>query len=138
LWVLKGPDVLVRYDKPLTYEEAVSKKDLRFPIPKSARNICYAVYLDWQAFDERMKFEAPVEDCIKHIDTIISQHGGNPSYSKVEVTHVDLVGAGFLESAAWFDPESIKRGLFVGEDRSHKPRIWIDLDRGIFYFAEHD
>ena len=60
------------------------------------------------------------------------------SYPRVQVTHVDPVGAGWLDRASWFDPDKITRGIYAGDSSSHKPEIWIDLDRGIFYFREND
>ena len=41
-------------------------------------------------------------------------------------------------SVPWFDPRSIKKGLVGGEGGSHQPLIWIDTEKGIFYYQYHD
>lgn len=142
-----GPDYVKRYDKPLTYAQAIKEKDMDFPLPASSRNIYYGMYADWQAYTRLVRFEAPVEDCLKHIDTVIAWndkiYGRTSSYPRVPVTHVDSVGAAWLDKTEWFDPEKLKRGIYVGESsghtpESHTPEIWVDLDRGVFYFKETD
>ncbi len=37
----------------------------------------------------------------------------------------------------WFDVDKTVNGLYIGEDEMLKPQIWIDLDRGIFYFMDY-
>lgn len=137
-WTNSGPDLLDRYDTPLTYQEALNKAAIHFPLPPSCSEIHYGIYGDWQIYTELVRFKAPVEDCVKHVDTVIAwrnaQHQKTSSYPRKEVTHVEAPGAGWLEPAPWFDPQSITRGLYAGDDSSWSPQIWVDLDRGIFYF----
>ena len=142
IWFLKGPDILERYEKPMTYDEAVKGKHLRFPFPKSAHHIQYALYGDWQAYDCRVRFEAPVQDCLDHMATVIAwndqPYHRKSDYPRTEVTRVDPVGAGYLEEIPWFDVDAIHHGIALGKSASHTPRIWVDTDRGVFYFAESD
>lgn len=137
-----GPDYVKRFDKPLTYEQAIKEKDIDFPLPPSSRKILYGMYADWQAYTLLVRFEAPVEDCLKHIDTVVAWdnkiYKRTSSYPRVQVTHIDPVDTVWLHPASWFDPNKITRGVYAGENSSHKPEIWIDLDRGIFYFREID
>ncbi len=136
------PDYLKRYDNPLTYSQAMKESDIDFPLPASSSDIYYGMYADWQAYTRIVRFTAPVEDCISHIDKVIewsdSISGRKSSFPRIKVTHVDLQGAGWLEPAAWFKPETITNGLYVGDNASHVPQMWIDLDKGIFYFSESD
>src|SRR5690242_4030484 len=61
-----------RYDKPMTYEQASTEKDVAFPLPPSAHNIYYGVYGEWQAYTMIARFDAPTQDCLKHIDTVLA------------------------------------------------------------------
>ncbi|MCB1245523.1 MAG: hypothetical protein AB7I98_23135 [Verrucomicrobiales bacterium] len=142
LYSCSQPDYLERFDKPLTFSQANSEPDIDFPLPHSSSNIYYGMYGDWQAYTRIVRFQAPVDECVSHIDTVIAwndkTYGRTSSYPRTKVSKVARQGAGWLEPAVWFAPETITNGLYVGEDGSHKPQIWIDLDRGIFYFTESD
>jgi hypothetical protein len=41
-------------------------------------------------------------------------------------------------SAPWFDPQVIQKGFLAGKASSHTPAIWIDSERGVFYYQYHD
>jgi len=131
-----------RYNKPLNYAQAIKEKDITFPLPESARNIYYGIYGEWQAYTMIVRFDAPVQDCIKHIDTVLAWDDKNynrtSSYPLVTVTNVEPVDAGFLTPTSWFTPDKITRGIHVGESGGHVPQIWVDSDSGTFYFRETD
>jgi hypothetical protein len=131
-----------RYDKPLTYARATEENDITFPFPESAHDIYYGIYGEWQAYTMIVRFDAPVQDCIKHIDSVLAwddrTYNRTSSYPRVTVTHVEPVNAGFLTPTSWFTPDKIKHGIHVGEGGGHVPQIWVDLDRGTFYFRETD
>lgn len=38
------------------------------------------------------------------------------------------------KNVAWFNNDHITRGLARGKGYEGEPRIWIDNDRGIFYY----
>ncbi|MEO8614590.1 MAG: hypothetical protein ABI600_05565 [Luteolibacter sp.] len=142
LYRCSQPDYVVRFDKPLTYEEAVKNPDVDFPLPATSSEIYYGMYADWQTYTRIVRFKAPVEDCISHIDSVIKwderMYHRTSSYLRKKVSRVDHQGAGCLEPAKWFTPETITDGLYEGKDSSHTPQIWVDLDRGIFYFKVTD
>jgi len=131
-----------RYDKPLTYAQATNEKDIIFPFPESAHNIYYGIYGEWQAYAKIVRFDAPVQDCLKHIDTVLAWDDKNynrtSSYPRVTVTNVEPVDAGFPTPISWFKPDKITHGIHVGESGSHVPQIWVDSDRGTFYFRLTD
>jgi hypothetical protein len=131
-----------RYDKPLTYSQATKEKDITFPFPESAHNIYYGIYGEWQAYTMIVRFDAPVQDCLKHIDTVLAwddkTYGRTSSYPRVTVTNVERVDAGFLTPTSWFTPDKITHGVHVGKGGGHVPQIWVDSDRGTFYFRETD
>lgn len=138
----KSPNTGTRYDKPLTYAQATREKDITFPLPLSARNIYFGEAGAWQACTMIARFDAPAVDCIKHIDTVVACDNKNynrtSSYARVSVTNIEPVDTGFIENASWFNPHRITRGIHVGESGSHVPQIWVDLDRGTFYFRLTD
>lgn len=138
---VRSPDV-TRYDHPLSYDQALKAKDIDFPLPSSCSNVCYAMYADWQAYTRMVRFEAPVTDCVAHIDVALKwddrmYHRTN-SYTRTRVQRVPAVSAGWLKSAKWFDPDKITDGIYVGPSGSHVPEIWVDLTKGVFYFIESD
>jgi hypothetical protein len=137
-----GPDHVKRYDKPLTYAQAAKEREIDFPLPASSHDIYYGMYADWQAYTLVVRFEAPVDDCIKHMATAVAWNDKvykrTSSYPRVSVTNVDYVNAGGLDPVPWFTPHTITHGLFTGTNSSHTPEIWVDLDKGIFYFKETD
>lgn len=45
-----------RFDKPLTYAEASTNKDIDFPFPQSSHDIYYGFYADWQAYTLLLAF----------------------------------------------------------------------------------
>ena len=146
-WALTGCErsqsmPVKRYDKPLTYSQATNKADINFPLPPSAHDIYYGTYGAWQAYGLVVRFDAPVRDCIKHIDTVLAWDDRNynrtSSYSRITVTNVEPVDAGFPTPVRWFTPEKITRGIYAGAFGPHTPRIWVDLDKGTFYFLEMD
>jgi hypothetical protein len=138
-----GVDYKKRYDKPLSYAQAIREKDIAFPLPPSSHNINYAMYADWQAYQRLVRFEAPMEDCIRHIDVVLAWHAKmhkwTSSYPRVEVTSVEQHG-GDTEMGAtpWFDVDKIRHGIYTGKNSSHTPEIWVDTDRGVFYYCETD
>ena len=137
-----GPDYVKRYDEPLSYAEATKAKHIDFPLPPSSSSIYYAIYADWQAYTRLVRFDAPPEECLKHIDAVLAWdnevHKRTSIYPRIQVTQVAHPGTGFLTPTHWFTPETITRGIYTGEDSSHKPQIWVDLEKGTFYFKATD
>jgi hypothetical protein len=131
-----------RYDKPLSYSQATNKADIRFPLPSSAHDIYYGEYGAWQAYGMLVRFDAPVQDCLKHIDVVLAwddrTYSRTSSYPRVALTNVEPVDAGFPTPVSWFTPHKITRGIHAGAFGSHAPNIWVDLDKGTFYFMEMD
>lgn len=136
------PDYVKRFDKPLTYAMAIKDPDVEFPLPASSSEIYFGMYADWQAYTRIVRFKAPVKDCVSHMDAVIAwsdrMNHRTSSYPRKKLSRVDHQGAGCLEPAKWFTPDTITDGLYQGKDSSHTPQIWVDLDKGIFYFKETD
>ena len=138
-----GPDIKTRFDTPISYAQAIKEDDIDFPLPAASHNINYAMYGDWQAYQRFVRFEAPVEDCIRHIDVVLAwndkMYKRISSYPRIEVASVEPHrGDSMMGPVPWFDVDKIRHGIYVGKASSHTPEIWVDRDRGVFYFYETD
>jgi len=122
----------------------VAQANAQFPpgVPNSAKNIRYAAYNEWMAVLEVVRFEAPADDCIAHAERIIADFNAqNPDRTIPglrPMNAVPEVDRSTPLSLDWFSPESIKHGLVGGESNSHTPVIWIDTDKGVFYYQYSD
>lgn len=91
---------------------------------------------------EFLRFEAPVADCIAHAEHCLAMHNAE-QHMKVNQTLRPIKRIeGVLQnteplSVPWFDPSSIRTGL-VGGDTGGGPRIWIDTEKGVFYWQLTD
>ena len=138
-----GPDHLVRADKPLSLADAQRRKETDFPFPASATNIHYAVYQDWQAFEYLVRFDAPLADCLATISRALTwhergQHGATVYQTVPLATITPLPASSWLHPVTWWDGAVVDQGFFAGEESSHKPTIWVDSTRGIFYYRATD
>jgi hypothetical protein len=136
---MMGPNEIDHFTKPLTVEQA-RQQDCPIPLPDTARNVQY-VYASGglQALEILVRFEAPVEVCRAHVQTVAdaSARKNNWPLHKLPLTSLksrpqpedhDMVGR-----APWFDVEDIKNGSTAGTGAEWSPEFWIDEDRGVFY-----
>jgi hypothetical protein len=137
--------VIVQSHRPETVQEA--RKHIDFEFPDSAKNIQYAYFSAFHAFDEVLRFEAPPADCRAIAERIIAKYNlDNPGSAvgalhKLDPTLQDPSEHGRPVvspelSAPWFDPNTIRSGLVGGVNEGDGPKIWIDTERGIFYFQD--
>ncbi|MEN6449717.1 MAG: hypothetical protein ABFC96_04420 [Thermoguttaceae bacterium] len=130
---------------PLTVEQA--RRQTAFSFPDSAKNIQFATYRQWVATLDFVRFEAPVSDCCDTARKIIASHNKkNPDRKVLGLRPLDRTNRNqpMAESntsplsAPWFDPQTIRKGLVAGETHSDTPSIWIDTQRGVFYYQYTD
>jgi len=138
-----GPDLLERVDTPLTLAEARARGEKTFPFPDSAHDIYFAVYGEWQEYDFLLRFQAPPEDCLAAIPAVIAWHNHesrqSSNYKPAPLNgRTTLPRSSSLSPVRWFDSAVIERGICAGENGGHTPNIWVDTDKGIFYFQVHD
>jgi hypothetical protein len=100
-------------------------------------NVRFYYHSEWIEYEFAVRFEAPPEDCIKQIPIVLAwddkTYNRTSSYPVINVTNV-----GRQTDVTWFDADKITNGIYAGKDGSHTPQIWIDRDRGVFYFWETD
>lgn len=131
-----------RTDRPLSLSEAKQRKETDFPFPPSASNIYYATWGDFAAQEYLLRFDAPPADCEATIARVLAWHGGGTpgkAYQTVALsTPAALPETLYLERVWWWNGIVIEDGLFAGEESSHTPAIWVDLDNGRFYYRYAD
>lgn len=136
-------DFVTASEEPMTLDEA--RQQLRFELPEGANNIMYSQYAYWIAYEFTLKFEAPPEVCKKHALLLIENYNrDNPDRPlRVELRELDEppnpIPSSPPTNVTWFDVHKIKNGFFAGSSTgSHKPRIWVDADRGVLYYRMTD
>lgn len=128
-------------DKPLSYSEAALRSPI--PLPASATNVYIATYRHWIAMAQCVRFDAPVEDCMSYVSVVT-----NYLHKELNIVpHVEFVAIGgsnytergrpfdFKKKLAWFNVEAIESGVRTFKlNRSWQPQMWIDTNKGRFYY----
>ena len=120
-------------------------QDCPIPLPPSARNIQFYKWYPFNFFIEFVRFEAPVEDCMGHVETVLAVWRKDFDYlSDLPKPVSDLEEPPRLHAfakergVAWFDPHSIRKGVSASGGGSGVPMIWVDTERGVFYYMLTD
>ena len=130
-------------DVPLTVTRA-RELGCPIPLPDSARNVQFAYYHHWIEFEMDVRFEASPEICKEHVKTVIEANAKNYKWlphptDLIPVTSMPPInnhdGLGVIP---WFDIDNITHGVGRSGQGSYDPDIWIDDDRGIFYYRITD
>jgi len=124
-------------------------------VPKTAAWVRCSEYSYWIAYDLQVKFKAPYEDSMKAAEDILEQRRAEagaqqPDYIRVQIRdgryQTSMPGYAARSVADdlmqgtkwWFNPENIMNGVYLGARGPYVPQIWIDKDRGLFYYRETD
>lgn len=134
-----GTAEIVQSRDPLSLNDA--KRLTGLPLPDSAKNIRYAKFHQWIAYEAFVRFEAPKHDCVAFAESIISEAGeerpgtiaialkrfadADPRIRTPTSSHLDI---------QWFDVGLIQDGLAADGN----PQVWVDLKRGLCYYWQHD
>ena len=115
-------------DAPVSLAEA---NDCPIPLPSSARNIQYRAHRQWIELDERVRFEAPIADCIAHAGAVIkacqAKFGSEYPVEQKALTKMQSP-EGFMDSyrsssPPWFDVWNIVNGLEAGGGGTFRPKV---------------
>ena len=139
VWVFTHADI-DQSDGPVSRDKALQHCSL--PIPSNAHDVEYASYAaGLQEGHFYVRFEAPVPDCFDTARTIFANHAKEtPGYVIPEfqpVSHPEREKSSDLR-IEWFDNDRISKGVTAGTGWSWEPRVWIDEERGIFYYEIND
>ncbi|MDY7011409.1 MAG: hypothetical protein SVV80_11765 [Planctomycetota bacterium] len=115
------------------------------PLPGSARNIQFYKWRQWNLFVEYVRFEASPQECLGHMQKVL-EHWRSvfsaPDYpdheppKDIEETPTEALGEQF--DVTWFDVQNIRKGKIAGGGGSGVPMIWVDTERGVFYYRLTD
>lgn len=106
-------------------------------IPPTARNIRIAGFSQWMQYERHVRFEAPVADCEIVASRVLDGSAMIP-VSTEELSHVVVSARPFVfRDLSWFDLRSAKN-VVTGGGGPSKPCVWIDRDRGVFYYQLSD
>ena len=126
-------------DSPQTYKEA--KKHIPIHLPETATAIQYASYGEWQIYEGFIKFQAPVNDCIANARFVIEENQKRLPQRKSDldqefrpIVKSFSPTSNYLGTLPWFDVDKISKGIAIGADGDSQPHIWIDTEKGIFYY----
>lgn len=132
------------FDVPLIYQQAISEAEIDFPLPVSSRQINYAAFADGQLGGRFVRFEAPVEDCLRHLETVQawfrSSRDQEITWEREKITSPSAFKAAPRETGLgplpWFDVHLIRNGFHLHSplDLKMPPEMWVDLDTGVFYY----
>lgn len=155
---LSAPDspVLVTKTKAYTLRplrrEEVKGRLLPAELPAEATNIRFAERSEWVAYIKFASFEAPPETCRAYATRVLDAYNRQRSGATVPselwpvgkppadaAPRLDFPAPREMGSSEglpveWFTPENITSG-FEGGDR---PRVWVDMERGVFYYFTAD
>lgn len=109
-----------------------------FDFPDSAHDIQFYAFSEWIAHETLVRFEAPVEDCIATARRVLKAHHEGDELAEIEPGTDAHVYANGRHKAPWFDPESIRSGRKPAGPGYHRPMVWVDTERGVFYYLNTD
>jgi len=125
------------------------------PLPDEASDISFYGYRCWQAVNDNLRFHAPQKVCLSHLKTIFDDWAKSGEFHKVDAAATQPTTITRQErprppsntdhsatrrgdsDRAWFNPDDIRNGVHAGGG-PHTPEVWVDLDRGIFYYRMTD
>jgi len=139
VYVMFTPHVKERAGR--TYNEYIAQFG-ETDLPRTAQNIRYvasSVGLGGRAYLRR--FEAPAEECkmyalieYGYYDLDRAHAGKPPQFEPISSRpeKPDL-SAYDIRDLSWFDIENVVEGITLRRDHSHRPFIFIDVKRNIYY-----
>jgi hypothetical protein len=126
-----GSATVIQSQRPLGLAEARRLTGLDFP--DSAKAIRFAHFSEMTARETFLRFEANPADCVAYAERMIHR---KLSRSNGPVTR-PFASSSILETD-WFDPLVIRNGMGGSLDPRRGPMVWVDMDRGVFYFMQTD
>lgn len=131
---------VIKTGAPLSLTAARIRGDCPISLPETATNIQYAVWSLWQASQTFVRFDAPVSDCLEHAMTILRPYAQRPSVSIASTNVIGPLPAPFVVSPTdstvpWFDLPSFTAGMLFDVGGERAPTVWVDTNRGCFYYA---
>lgn len=134
IWELFGLHI-TEPTAPVSVKKASSFANIS--IPSEATNIRIAGYRQWIEFNQFVRFEAPPAICLKTAEKILHDEKLYPS---APAEYTDFHGPlrdDVFKYFSWFDLRKAKN-VVTGTIHGPETQVWVDQDRGIFYFCKSD
>jgi hypothetical protein len=106
------------------------------PAPPEAKNIRTAEYHHFQAFAEYVRFEAPVDVCLRYAESIAGEKLKPVDAGDLQMYQQRFLIGGFRD-LKWFDLSTAVDVVGAGGGPS-VPEVWVDRKRGVFYYCKTD
>jgi len=132
-WECGGLHVTDSY-APITAAKAESITGLK--LPPEATNIRAASYNQWIELAQYIRFEAPVDVCLRYASSIAGPMTHRADEYELK-DGVRLLRAETFEDFSWFDLDKAKDVVSAGGGPS-VPEVWVDQSRGVFYYRLTD
>ena len=121
------------YSAPMTVEQARAA-GCPIPLPPEAKNVRFGIVATPTQTSNLVRFEAPVEVCRAHMKEVIkTKEGRSPILAPLQGKPEPVESS--LKNSTWFDISKIAHGETASFENI-LGRVWIDADRGVFYFHQ--
>lgn len=115
------------------------------PLPPSAHNLYVSQQGAWLAYHGEVRFHATVEDCVATAQRVHDEYAARQRRSSAPPIEIDSErgivpprdGTGHRRKW-WLNTDFIRKGLYYPGGGAWNPQIWVDTERGIFYFRVTD
>jgi len=126
----------IRQDIPMTVERA-RQVGCPIPLPEEATRVRFAAYHHWGRNETYLRFNADAAVCKEWVKTVLNANESNGTPDQALWQNItsppEIKSWGELGPLSWFNISRIMVGSF-STGGPHGPEIWIDADRGIFYY----
>lgn len=121
--------------RPLTPAQA--QVILPATLPVEARNIGAAEYRQWIEFAQYARFEAPLPVCLGYAKLVVPGAALQPVGEFQLERDARPLRSEVFRDFSWFDLQTASNMIGSGGG-SNQPEVWIDQDRGVFYYRKTD
>lgn len=121
---------------PISVETAAALASI--PIPPEAKNIRFAGFSHWIQYEQYLRFEAPVEVCLRHAAVIVPGKTLQPADAFQLRPERFPVDKNVFRKFDWFDLGGIGQNVVEAGGGPSEPTVWVDQTRGVFYYRKTD
>lgn len=133
-WQLLGARIS-QPDGPISAREA--SRFLGKPLPAAATNIRACSYSSFQEYVVYLRFEAPSSVCVAFASDVASVEALEAVDKFEIIAQARQLNLEAFKDLSWFD--LVRANNVVGAGGGPGiPRVWVDLDRGAFYYYVTD
>ncbi len=120
---------------PLTPTAAASLAGI--PIPPEALNVRVASYSQWIEYAKYIRFEAPVDVCLRHASAVVPGARLQPANEYDLAGNARTIRPNVFRDFGWFDLDTAQNVVTAGGG-SGQSQVWVDQARGVFYLRQTD